>query len=470
VLLADDLGHYDVHWNNPDISTPNLEALVKDGALLDRHYVYKYCSPTRSSLLSGRLPIHVNEDNSPDPFPGAGIPRNLTIIAKKLKQAGYATHQVGKWHAGHASFGHIPTGRGFDTSLGYLAAAEDHWTQQREGCLGTHTDLWKNNGPAYGLNGTEYGGYLYNKEAVSIIQSHDPSTPLFLYMAFQNVHAPLEVPQPYINQYSSIDNKDRQVYSGMVAFLDEAVGNITNALKKAGLWENTLIVFSADNGGPTYAGGGGNNYPLKGGKLSDWEGGVRVAAFVSGGFLPSAVRGTVIDGYVHVCDWYATFAYLAGVDPTDNVPGFPATDSINVWPLISGQTKTSPRTEIPLSSFPGVLNGIPHALSLISGPYKLLLGEIPISGWTGPQYPNNTGTIVGPALLENCIGGCLYNIIEDPTEHQELSSQFPTKKLELIARSKEILSTVYAPVRGPADVRACLVLVDTRGFFSPWEE
>merc|ERR1719408_963756 len=105
----------------------------------------------------------------------------------------------------------------------------------------------------------------------------------------------------------------------MVYYVDEAIGNVTRKLKTEGLWDNTLVVLHADNGGPIYNSGtaGANNYPLKGGKMSNWEGGIRVNAFVSGGFLPEKVRGTKNDGLMAGWDWYATFAGLAGVDPTD---------------------------------------------------------------------------------------------------------------------------------------------------------
>jgi len=465
-FLVDDLGYYDVGWNNPELHTPNIDSLVKSGALLNRHYSYKYCSPTRSSLLSGRLPIHVNEFNSDWDLPGTGMPKEMTGLAKKLKQAGYATHQVGKWHAGQASLGQIPLGRGFDTSLGYFDAQEDHWTQLRDGCGIKMTDLWKTDKPAFGLNNTMYGGNLYNNEAVKLINEHDPTTPFFLYYAFQNCHEPLEVPQSYIDKYATVDNLDRRTYYAMITFVDEMIGNVVKALQTKGLWDNTLVVLSADNGGPTYQGGGGNNYPLKGGKISDWEGGVRLIAFVAGGFLPKKAVGTIVDGYIHICDWYATFSLLAGVDPTDNVKGLPPIDSLNVWPLVTGDNTTSPRVEIPLSSFNG-MNGDPIAINFISGPYKLIQGIEAFASWTGKQYPNNTGTPVGFFNVQNCTSGCLYNIIEDPTEHNELSTKMPAILNNMLARANEIFKTVYNPDRGNPDPKACQ-LAQKSGYFAPW--
>merc|ERR1711988_312315 len=136
--------------------------------------------------------------------------------------------------------------------------------------------------------------------------------------------------------------------------------------------DNTLVIAHADNGGPLS--GGANNYPLKGGKLSNWEGGIRAASFASGGFLPEAVRGTKNEGLMAAWDWYATYAALAGADPTDHraaAAGLPPIDSHNLWPLLSGQTKTSPRTELAIGDFEGqttLVGGI------ISGQFKVLVG------------------------------------------------------------------------------------------------
>lgn len=144
--------------------------------------------------------------------------------------------------------------------------------------------------------------------------------------------------------------------------MDEAVYNVTEALKATGMWADTLFVFASDNGGPSLVGGpsNANNYPLRGGKGNDFEGGVRTAAFAAGGLIPAAMRGTRQEGYVHVCDWYATFAGLAGVAVADNVPGLPPVDALDMWPLLSGRVQESPRTE-----FATAIELYPHNESII---------------------------------------------------------------------------------------------------------
>lgn len=128
-FLADDWGHYNAGWHgNKEARTPNMDALVSEGVVLDRHYVYQFCSPTRSSLLSGRLPIHMNTRNMA-PTALGGVDLRASTIADKMRSVGYRTHQVGKWNAGSLLYGQVPTERGFETSFGYMSGEEDHYTQ-----------------------------------------------------------------------------------------------------------------------------------------------------------------------------------------------------------------------------------------------------------------------------------------------------------------------------------------------------
>jgi arylsulfatase I/J len=260
----------------------------------------------------------------------------------------------------------------------------------------------------------------------------------------------------------------------MANFMDQAIGNVTALLKKRGMYDNTLIVFSSDNGGPIYNNGsaGANNFPLRGGKMSNWEGGVRVNAWVSGGFLPEKVRGTKEENYVCLWDWYATFSHLAGVDPTDTraaKAGLPPIDSFNMWPLLSGQNSTGPRNEIALGT--GGANDTTGVDGLIVGDWKILIGPNPQNGWTGPEYPNKTTNWDSGASIEHCAAGCLFNIKEDPTEHVNLATKNPEKLKELQARLVEIQKTVFSPNRGAVDPKACEAAVNKYGgYWGPWLE
>ena len=460
--MVDDWGWANVgyHRDTPtkDISTPNIDALVQQGLQLDQHYVYNWCSPSRSAFLSGRVPIHVNDDtcgmcyNPDNPISGSGgIPRDMTTIATKMKTAGYATYQVGKWHAGMIAFDQIPTGRGFDTSFGYLLAANDYYNETELGSCNNiqMVDLWDTHKPASDMNGTKYEETMFKERLLEIIKNLDTSKPFFLYYAPHIVHKPYQVPQEYLDMFDFIDNDLRKVYHAMVKYLDIVTGEVVDALKKKGVWDDLLFITSSDNGGPITKNAAANNYPLKGGKHSDWQGGVRVNAFVSGGYLPEKMRGQKTEGYMHIADWYATFCALAGVDPTDELAAkskLPPIDSLNMWPLISGQNQTSPRTDIPISN-----------ATLISGDYKILAGSVTMAGWTGPVYPNNTDPDAANFPVEQCGDtGCLYNIRNDPNEHVNLAQTMPDVLKMMQEKLKMEQASRFQPDRGGhARIKLC---------------
>ena len=247
----------------------------------------------------------------------------------------------------------------------------------------------------------------------------------------------------------------------MVNYLDDILGELVSLLKQCGLWDNLLFVISSDNGGPL--GGGANNYPLKGGKLTDWQGGVRVNAFVSGGYLPTIMRGKKTEGYIHMADWYATFCALAGVDPKDVTAAqakLPPIDSMNMWPLISGENSSSPRVDIPVSN-----------MTLISGDYKILTGEVDQMCWTGPQSPSVTIPVAKCVSVKEECGesGCLYNIREDPYEHVNLVSKLPDKLKEMQAKLAAYQATYFTPDRGKFWPSACeYALHIYSGFWGPF--
>ena len=477
-MLVDDWGWADVGYHRTtstkEIVTPNIDSLVKVGLQLDQHYVYNYCSPSRAALLSGRLPIHVNDAdtsqscyNPKDPVSGyTGIPRNMTVISARMKEAGYATHQVGKWDAGMATPDHTPKGRGFDSSLGYFHHANDYFNETEGSCNKTPiVDLWDTDKPASDLNGTGADNYeeaLFKDRLLKVVTNHNPSMPLFLYYAPHIVHMPYEVPNEYLKKFDFIDDKLRQVYHAMVNYLDDVVGELVQALKDKGLWDNLLFIASSDNGGPVNTGKAANNYPLKGGKHTNWQGGVRVNAFASGGFLPESMRGQTTEGYIHIADWYATFCALAGVDPTDKQAekaNLPPIDSLNMWPLISGQNSTSPRTDIPLT-----------LTALISSDYKILVGDNRDAGWTGPVYPNSTHPNGGIDAVEHCgDSGCLYNIKEDPEEHVNLASKMPDILKTMQTKLSKYQATHFNPDRGSVWPGACeAALNNYGGFWGPF--
>jgi arylsulfatase B len=201
-----------------------------------------------------------------------------------------------------------------------------------------------------------------------------------------------------------------------------------------------------------------------------------VNALVSGGYLPSSRQGAIVEQFTGIEDFYATFCALAGVDPFDKqaeAVGLPPVDSVNIWPLISGENSTSPRTEIVL--------GIPTVSSPLSigDPYlnvqaviqndgwKLLVGQTHQNIWTSPHYPNKTTHWPNDPM--DCSKGCLYNVFDDPTEHNEVSKSNPSKVAELLARIQYYNSTVFKPNRGNDTGLGCKVQLDKwKGFVGPF--
>eukprot|EP01084_Bolivina_argentea_P160629 279692_1 len=406
-ILADDLGWGNVGWHRsqPDteIKTPNMDKLVQQESLeLFRHYVHFVCTPTRSSFQTGRLPVHVtiklkNPDN-----PACGIPRNMTGIGTKMKQAGYNTHIVGKWDCGMATFDHTPHGRGYDTSLIYFEHKNDYWTQiqMQSGCLNVYpnlVDFWMNGQPAYKLNGTKYEEFHFADHVYDLIDNMTKDKPSFIVYTPHIAHCPLQIPEQYLNGYNFSNDENncsaqtpyiypnenikpkqfkcRSLYQAAVGLLDEIVGNITTKLKAKGVWEDTLLIFSSDNGGSLQlVQSGASNHPMRGGKGSPWEGGVRGTAFVSGGYLPQSRRGKTEYGFIHITDWYRTFCEMVGVNATDTKAAeykLPPIDSLNIWDLIIGINSTSPRTELPINNE-----------ALIEGDYKYIVGgSIKYGSW-----------------------------------------------------------------------------------------
>jgi arylsulfatase A-like enzyme len=345
-IVADDYGWNDVGYHQNAISsanpkglpttnnaagvmrTPTLDSLSKEGARLDMYYVQPLCSPTRATFMTGRYASHTGI--GPDVIVGSspyGLPKREVLLPQLLRDAGYATHMVGKWHLGFCHEGYMPSSRGFDTFMGYLEGAKGYSNHagERNGTGGHPACM---SGPT-----NEYSSKLYADEAARIVRSHDAAKPLFLYLAFQSVHGPYDIPPKSMvdvdKVYPEIVDEKRRVYAGMVQLLDTAVSEVVEAYKSAGLWEDTVLVFSTDNGGI----GPGSNYPLRGSKVHDWEGGIRGVAFVRGtdSSLAPVPRGIVVDELMHSTDWLPTFCGLAGTYASGTLP----LDGVNQWATIA---------------------------------------------------------------------------------------------------------------------------------------
>lgn len=192
-----------------------------------------------------------------------------------------------------------------------------------------------------GINGT-YDSTLLTHRAMKIIQNHDPSQPLYIYLAYHNVHVPLHAPLGTVKHFPNTPSDARKVTNAMLAEVDYGLGNISTALKNMGMWNNSVFIIHTDNGGPNSH---ACNWPLRGGKFTFWEGGVRGMAFVSSPLIPVVHRGKKLEGLGYISDWYRTVVEgIAGGEIPENTGPIPP-DGFNLWPAIIGGTP-SPRTEV----------------------------------------------------------------------------------------------------------------------------
>ncbi|KAK7107536.1 arylsulfatase B-like [Littorina saxatilis] len=410
-IVADDLGWSDVGWRDPEMHTPALDRLAKEGIILNQAYMQSSCSPSRGALMTGKYPFRLGLQHS---VISAGKKEYLTdketILPQYLRTLGYATHIVGKWHLGFCDWKYTPTYRGFDTFYGFYNAAQGYFnhTGKKNGY-----DFRDNEKVDWSAKGT-YSTHLFATRAQRIVRDHDPDKPLFLYLPFQAVHGPFEVPQEYIDNYCShVQDKARRVHCGMVAALDEAVGNVSQSLQDFGLADNAIVIFTTDNGGPTKK--GSSNWPLRGSKTTLWEGGTRAISFVqskSRRLLPK--QGVTFNGLMHVVDWLPTLLTAAGYDSND----IPANiDGINMWKQLRRVRGRSPRREMVYN-----IDEVKDNAAIRIGRWKLIQGKAgKPNGWYNPPTGVRSRKVPrgkAPTLQ-------LFDLKRDPNETRNLIKRKP---------------------------------------------
>jgi arylsulfatase A-like enzyme len=484
-IMGDDVGYDNIGlFNNHTSYTPHLNALLgQDGIYMSQYHTFKICGPSRASTMTGRYPFNVG-------FYGDGTAQhitNYTTTAELLRQQGYTTSAIGKWDVGYVVKETTATYKGFDTFLGYYKACNHDLFYHTEGpCSGKElnapTDMSRNVGtsigPERGVNGT-YSTRLFTHEALTVLSRHFSTAappPLYMYLAPQNVHLAcgsfasktiqgIQAPCSTVRMFPHVKNDTYKGQTAVTAELDFLVGNVTQKLQELKQWNNTVVIFTSDNGGPL---GHTTNYPLRGGKHTFWDGGVRVVAGIGGGFLPLANRGTVWDGLAHSSDWYRTVVegMAQGTIGRENTTGPMPDDSFNLWPTIInasqflGSMISSPRTEI----IHQVSNQYftEDVVAMRSGDYKLIVGnpgdarrlkwpelsDIPLPfGLSGGSTRDQgtsclSGVVVGTEkdLTHNCSTGCLYNVRVDPEEQHNLIQE--VKHQALVARLKQTLKQI----------------------------
>ena len=284
-IVSDDQGWKDVGFNGSDILTPNLDALARTGVQFEQFYALPMCTPSRAALMTGRYPFRYGLQTGVIPSGGAyGLALDEFLLPQALHDAGYRTAAVGKWHLGHAKREYWPKQRGFDSYYGCLVGEIDHFKHTAHGVV----DWYRDNTLA---NDEGYDTDLLGAEAVRIVLGHDKNSPLFLYLAFTAPHTPYQAPAAWLEKYKHIEDEGRRNYAGQISAMDEWIGQLVAALDRAGLRDNTLIVFHSDNGGTrssVFAGESAvkgdlppNNGVYRDGKGTLYEGGTRVCGLAN---------------------------------------------------------------------------------------------------------------------------------------------------------------------------------------------
>lgn len=340
IIVADDLGYNDTGFQgSKEIPTPHLDRLAARSVRCTNGYVsHPFCSPTRAGMLTGRYQQRFGHENNPAWLPEstvAGLPVDQVTLPQLLKQAGYATGAVGKWHLGaHPQF--HPNRRGFDEYFGALGGGHQYFPHDKGGV--EYTIPLNRNGSA--AVHEKYLTTQFGDEAAAYVGRHaKDGKPWMLYLAFNAPHTPLQAPQDMIGRFSQIPDKNRQIYAAMVAAMDEAIGSVLSKLDATAQRNNTLVFFVSDNGGPHLASRGLGNFtdntPLRGAKGAVHEGGVRVPFLVS---WPAKLKPGVYVQPVSTLDILPTaVAVASGRLPADRI-----IDGVNLIPFLSGEDAGEP--------------------------------------------------------------------------------------------------------------------------------
>ncbi|XP_063679982.1 arylsulfatase B-like [Bolinopsis microptera] len=503
-IVADDMGYQDVGFRGSNIRTPNIDRLAREGVILENHYVMAVCAPARATLMTGRYPIRTGFwQGNLHPTQEFGLGLDETLLPEMLKRNGYATHGVGKWHCGTYTWDHTPAKRGFDTYFGLFLGIQDYYTHHRGSWLDFREDYHDADSEFVDdirddLDG-HYNTYLFTDRSLELISNHDKSQPLFLYLAYTAPHTPYQAPLEDIEKYYNSDSiqDSRKIYATMISIMDDGIGKIADALKDRDMMDNTIIVFTSDNGARRMS--QGSNFPLRGDKGTFLEGGVRSLAFVNSPLIQKT--GYINTNLHHFSDWYATFQNLAGDNPKKHVKTQLPIDGVDIWSSIDNDLPC--REEVLLefrdsSKYLNAVSDVPKTdlcdnencfdlsgvlkfkdgeltfnaqdfLALRWKNWKILAGStFELRGWTTKN--NGDGYIgisdgSGDKIDRSHVSGTLlFDLSSDVSEERNVAGQYPDIVLKLLAKRQGYLAKVVPLQR--RQLRDDIVMDD--GVWRPW--
>jgi arylsulfatase A-like enzyme len=397
LILSDDLGYADIGVHGcKDIPTPNLDRIAARGVRFTDAYANgSFCTPTRAALLSGKYQQRVGCEDLTRP-----LPRAVVTLPQRLQAAGYATFMVGKWHLGTAA-GFTPLDRGFDHFFGFLGGG--HFYQPGPNQKGEYAaPILRDREP---LQEKRYLTDAFGDEAAAFVAAQkNADRPFFLYLAFNAVHTPMQASDKHLASFAKMEDPRRRTYAAMLSAMDQAIGQVLKQLEEIGQLDNTVIIFTNDNGGPTTrnAVNGSRNFPLRGSKCETFQGGIRVPLLIqwNGKLQPGAVyRRPVI-----TMDLTATALALAGADRKD-------IEGIDLLPYLEGNKDGSPHEVLYWRS------------RTMSNNYGVRKGN-----W---MFVHSTEGAEVPGPKQTPGRDMLFNLAEDIGEKNDLAAKHPERLAEL---------------------------------------
>ncbi|KAI3386373.1 hypothetical protein SNEBB_001233 [Seison nebaliae] len=507
-ILVDDWGYADVGYQNvTHVKTPIIDLLAKDGIRLNRFYVHQMCTPSRAALMTGKYSMHVGMQHFVILADGPwGLDPKEKILPEYLNELNYKSYGIGKWHLGFFKKEFLPMNRGFHHYFGYMTGSEDYWDHTQ----GDNPKEW-----GFDLiNGTEfcqrnnfgiYSTDLFMQEISRVIDQHDKTKPMFLYLPLQSVHSgnswkTQQVPWQYEKKFQHIKNEDRRKYSGMVNALDDMIGDILLKLDESKILQNSIIVLTTDNGGGLIDidGTASSNWPLRGAKRTAWEGGTRGLGLIWSSLFSNRNRGKELNEYVHITDWLPTFYSAAGGrmgNLSSNV------DGKNLWPSLKKFSKNNFRGSWPRYDIVHNMdNGTTWTYSFRNWKLHINITDEKLNGWFPPNenyssidssssnlddnlihykyekifkilkkgnkflesnsFPSYRSIDCGPKpknYLTNCQPNkspCLHNIATDPCEYRNIAKKYPRIVKWLVKKMEKISRTIVKRKNRPSDSKA----------------
>jgi arylsulfatase A-like enzyme len=407
VIMTDDLGYVDVGFNgSKDISTPNIDRIAKNGVKFTNGYTpYSVCSPSRAGFITGRYQQRFgyerNAQYRPND-PNMGLPQTEKTIPTLLRQVGYTSGVIGKWHLG-AHISNHPLNRGFDFFYGHLGGGHRYFPEEltikdsysiNDEPLSYKTWIMRDHQPE---KTDKYLTDAFSNEAVKFIEKNQKD-PFFLYLAYNAPHGPLQATQKYLDRFDHIKNKKRKTYAAMVSAVDDGVGRILDRLESLEIIENTMIFFLSDNGGPESK-NGSNNGPLREGKSSIYEGGNRIPFAMQ---WPAQITPIVYEYPISSLDILPTIAEWTNTPISADKP----LDGVNIIPYLKGEKQGRPHQTLYVRKFDDDL------YSVRDGDFKLVTKK------------------------KNSVKE-LYNLSKDLGEENDLASEFPeeVKRLDSLRQN-----------------------------------